>query len=332
MKILITGVAGFIGANLAEALLERGYEVIGIDNLSQGSLLNLRLCRQYEKFQFIQQDVLHESALLKAAEGCSVIYHLAAFKIPRYSDALDTLRINGIGSDIVAKVAVAHKAKLIAASTSDVYGKNTALPFREESDLVIGAPDVRRWAYAVSKLFEEQLLFAYHERFGIDVIPVRFFGGYGPYQHLSWWGGPQAVFINQALDNHPLELHGDGQQTRSFTYVTDHVEGLIRLLEVPEAVNQVFNLGSSDEVTIECLARTIWQMIRGDEPLKIHYIPYSHFGKYEDVRRRIPDTTRLQNVLGYCPRTPLIEGLQKTIAWQIQRRKDIQRLQQQKVA
>ncbi len=265
MKVLITGVAGFIGSNLAQTLLDRGYYVVGLDNMSQGSLLNVAGFADHPSFTMFQNDVRDEAAMLRATEGCQTIVHLAAYKIPRYSDALDTLLINTNGSENAAKAAVYHKAKLIAASTSDVYGKNPNLPFKETSDSIIGSPDVKRWAYAISKMFEEQLLFAYHERFGIDIVIMRFFGGYGPHQNLTWWGGPQSVFINAALDNEEIPLHGDGQQTRSFTSISDHVEGIISLIENPKANNLVFNLGNTYEITIKDLAHLlydVWQIRR----------------------------------------------------------------------
>jgi UDP-glucose 4-epimerase len=214
-------------------------------------------------------------------------------------------------------------AKLVAASTSDVYGKNPAVPFSEDSDLVTGRPQVRRWAYAISKMYGEQLLFAMHERHGIDVVILRFFGGYGPNQHLSWWGGPQAVFIDRAIDNQPCDLHGDGRQTRSFTYITDHVDGIIRAIENPAANNQVFNIGTTREISIEGLARIIWQLVRGDEPPKLNFVPYETFGRYEDVMRRVPDISRARDLLGYEPRVELEDGLRATIQWQIERRQQL---------
>ena len=322
MKILITGVAGFIGSNLAPALLKRGYNVLGIDNMSNGSYENLSDFKTHPAFTFHECDVRDEKKMMDVAQGSDVIVHLAAYKIPRYSDALDTLLINSHGSESIAKVAVANKSKVVAASTSDVYGKNLDVPFNETSDLVVGPPDVKRWAYAISKMYEEQLLFAYHERYGIDVVLMRFFGGYGPNQHLTWWGGPQSVFINKALDNEEIPLHGDGRQTRSFTYISDHIDGIIALIENPEANNLVFNLGNTHEVTIHELANIIWRLVRGeDSKPKIKLIPYETFGKYEDVRRRIPDITRAKEILGFEPKIDLKVGLQKTIEWQINRRK-----------
>jgi UDP-glucose 4-epimerase len=320
-KIMVTGVAGFIGSNLAQELLRSGYEVVGVDNMSQGDPLNMADFIENPSFAMHYIDIQDREALSAAAGGCDVIVHLAAYKIPRYSDALDTLWVNGHGSENVARAALECKAKLVAASTSDVYGKNPRVPFTETSDLVIGNPEVKRWAYAISKMFEEQLLFAFHERYGLDVVIMRFFGGYGPNQNLTWWGGPQSVFINSALDDQECELHGDGQQTRSFTYVSDHVEGIIRCVEKPEARNLVFNLGNTEEVTIEQLARMVWRLVRGDEPAKIRFIPYSAFGRYEDVMRRIPDITRARELLGFEPRISLEDGLRRTIQWQVVRRR-----------
>lgn len=323
MRILITGVAGFIGSNLAIALLDKGYAVVGVDNMSQGDKWNLEPFLNHPRFEMHYIDIRDEKAMLQAAQGCKVLVHLAAYKIPRYSDALDTLMINSLGSESVVKAALENRAKIVAASTSDVYGKNPEVPFHENSNLVMGNPDVKRWSYAISKMFEEQLLFAYHDRYGLDVICLRFFGGYGPNQNLTWWGGPQSVFINAALDNREIEVHGDGQQTRSFTYISDHVDGIIRCIERDQANNLVFNLGNTTEISIVNLAYLIWGLVRGEETPKIKLVPYTAFGKYEDVLRRIPDISRACSILEFSPQVDLEEGLKKTISWQIHRRKQL---------
>jgi UDP-glucose 4-epimerase len=322
-RVVVTGAAGFIGSNLSAELVQRGYTVHGIDNLSQGSELNVSALLTHPSFTLSRIDVRDEAAVDRACDGASAIVHLAAYKIPRYSDALDTLTINAAGATNVAEAARRHGARLVAASTSDVYGKNAALPFREDSDLVIGPPTVRRWAYAISKMYTEQLLLAVHERYGIDVVLLRFFGGYGPNQHRSWWGGPQAVFIDKALDDQPCEIHGDGQQTRSFTYVSDHVDGIVRAIENPAARNQVFNIGSTREITIEHLARMIWRLVHGEKEPKLEFLPYETFGRYEDVRRRIPDLGLAESLLGYRPRVDLETGLGMTIRWQVERRRQL---------
>jgi UDP-glucose 4-epimerase len=321
--VVVTGGAGFIGSNLSSALLARGYEVRAVDNFSQGSELNIAGFMTHPSYSLHRVDVCDGAALDRVCAGASAIVHLAAYKIPRYSDALDTLTINTTGSTNAAEAARRHGAKLVAASTSDVYGKNPELPFHEESNLVIGSPHVRRWAYAVSKMYGEQLLFAMHERYGIDVVVLRFFGGYGPNQHLSWWGGPQAVFIDRALDDQACDLHGDGQQTRSFTYVSDHVDGIIRAIESPSANNKVFNIGSTREITIEGMARLIWRLVRGGEEPKLTFTPYETFGRYEDVRRRVPDIGLAQTLLGFQPSVDLETGLRTTIRWQVERRRQL---------
>lgn len=323
-KVLITGVAGFIGSNLAQYLLSKNYKVVGLDNMSQGHDINVEPFLHNKNFEMYYVDIRDEQKVKIAARECQTIIHLAAFKIPRYTDALDTLKINGLGSENIFKIAIETGAKIVIASTSDVYGKNINIPFDENSNLVIGNPDVRRWAYAISKMFEEQMLFAYHQRYGMPVVALRFFGGYGPNQNLTWWGGPQSVFINKALDNDVIEVHGDGKQTRSFTYISDHVDGIFRAMEKQEANNLVFNLGNTFEISIYELAVRIWKIIRGDEDEpKIKFIPYETFGKYEDVCRRIPNITRARTLLGFEPEIDLELGLRKTIEWQISRRKQL---------
>jgi UDP-glucose 4-epimerase len=323
MKILITGAAGFIGSNLALELLSRGHQVVGVDNFSQGDRLNMAGFVDHPAFTFYELDICDRAALAGAAGGVEVIVHLAAYKIPRYGSALSTLRVNAHGSESVLEVARENGAKVVAASTSDVYGKNPAVPFREDANLVVGAPDVKRWSYAISKMFEEQLLFAYRDEFNLRVVVLRPFGGYGPNQNLTWWGGPQSVFINAALDGAELEVHGDGSQTRSFTYVSDHVDGIVRSIEREAAEGQVFNLGNTFEISIADLARLIWRMVRGDAPPRMRFQPYAAFGKYEDVIRRIPDIARARAVLGFEPRVDLDAGLRQTIEWQIRRRRQL---------
>ena len=324
MKIFISGVAGFIGSNLAKSLLDLGYSVVGLDNLSQGFLLNLEAIRDHPRFQFVKGDVRDPDLVNQTMQGCDQVIHLAAYKIPRYSDALDTLLINSMGTKTILDCAVSNKVgKALIASTSDVYGKNPSIPFSEDSDLVIGRPHVKRWSYAISKMFEEQLVFGYQERHGIHAVALRFFGGYGPNQHLSWWGGPQSVFIDAALDNQPITLHGDGTQTRSFTYIDDHVRGIIACVEKEEANNQVFNIGATFEISIKDLGVKIWNMIRPGEDPKLAYIPYETFGKYEDVQRRVPNIDKARTMLGFEPAVDLDDGLSRTMLWQVQRRRKL---------
>ena len=317
-KVVVTGAAGFIGSNLCEGLLERNYLVRGIDNLSMGNLDNLEDCTNSERFEFVEEDVRNNEKMNELCADSDVIVHLAAYKIPRYGNATDTLLINHQGTKNILDAARQGSKKVVLASTSDVYGKNPNLPFSEDSDLVIGPSTVSRWSYAVSKIYDEHLALAYQDAYNIPVSLIRFFGGYGPHQHLTWWGGPQSVFIGAALRGKPMEIHGDGSQTRSFTYISDHVEGIIRIIESERANGEIFNIGSTHEITILDLAKTINRLIHGNSDPLIQFVPYKSFtGKpYEDVMRRIPDISKAQRLLGYSWKVQLEDGLKRTIAWQ----------------
>jgi UDP-glucose 4-epimerase len=316
-KVLVTGVAGFIGSNLLPELLKKGYEVVGLDNLSQGFMRNLE---PYKKdFRFVEADVREQGSLATLLSGVDIIVHLAAYKIPRYGNAIDTLLVNSQGTYNLLELAKERKIKVVFTSTSDVYGKNKALPFSEESDLVLGPTNIKRWAYAGSKIFDELMLFAYHEQFEVPIAIIRYFGGYGPNQNPTWWGGPQSVFIDAILTGKPLDIHGDGLQTRSFTYVTDHVDGTMRVIESDKAIGEVFNIGNTREITIIDLAKLVWKVAgkAGEPPLK--FIPYKSFsGKYEDVMRRVPDITKARNVLGFDPKVDMETGLKLAYEWQRQ--------------
>ncbi len=314
---MITGVAGFLGSHLADTLLSKGYSVVGVDNLSHGTLENIREAQQSEDFEFHKIDVCDLSAMRAVADGVSVIAHLAAYKIPRYGKAIDTLEINSKGCHNALQVAVEIKAKFVLASTSDVYGKNPQIPFTEESDLVLGPSTVARWSYAVSKLYDEHLTLAYADAYGIPVNIVRIFGSYGPRQNLTWWGGPQSVFIGNIFRGEEIPIHGDGKQTRSFTYVSDTVGGIASMIEKGTS-GEVFNIGNNQEITIVELAQTIHRLSGSTIPLKLKFIPYDEIGgrRYEDVRRRVPDTTKANRLLGFKAQVSLEEGLKKTIEWQ----------------
>lgn len=317
-KIVVTGAAGFIGSNLCEELLRRGYQVTAIDNLSMGSLANLEDCLNKPGFTFFKDDVMNAGIMKSLCSGADVIVHFAAYKIPRYGNAVETLLINNEGTKNILNAAREKRIKIVLASTSDVYGKNPKLPFNEESDLVIGPSTVSRWSYAISKLFDEHLALAYKESYGIPVSIIRFFGGYGPHQNLTWWGGPQSVFIGAVLRGQPMEIHGDGSQTRSFTYISDHVNGIVRIIESEQANGEIFNLGSTHEISILGLAQLIHRLIRGEGDPLLKLVPYTSFtGKsYEDVMRRVPDISKAENLLGFKWVVSLEDGLTSTIAWQ----------------
>lgn len=315
----MTGVAGFLGSNLLERLLESGHSVVGIDNLSMGSRANMRFAADNQRFRFIEADATEPSSFDLVTEGIDLIVHLAAFKIPRYGKAIDTLKINYQGTENVLDFARERNVKVVLASTSDVYGRNPEVPFSElESDSVIGSSLSPRWAYAVSKLFDEHLALAYQDAYGFPVTLLRFFGSYGPRMHLSWWGGPPPVFIEAVLTDKVIPIHGDGQQTRSFTYVSDTVDGIVAAMFRDEANGEVLNIGNDEEITILELARKIKKLSDTPGDLKYELVPYESFSgkKYEDVMRRVPDTRHSEKILGVRANVALDEGLVQTINWQ----------------
>lgn len=318
-KILITGVAGFVGSNLLKKLLNSKYQVIGLDNLSQGDLRNLEPYKANSSFEFIEGDIRNASLIDELVQKADAVVHLAAFKIPRYGNAMDTLKINTHGTKNIFESGSKHKRKVVFTSTSDVYGKNPNLPFSEESDLFIGQTSIKRWSYAVSKLYDEHLAYSFMEEFEAQIAIIRYFGGYGPNQNLTWWGGPQSVFIEKAIKNEPLTIHGDGTQTRSFTFVEDMVEGTFLVLESDKANGEIWNIGNEREITIKELGEMIWNFVHpGTEP-KVELISYKSFsGHYEDVMRRVPDLTKSEKQLGYKVTTQLEDGLPITVRWQKQ--------------
>ncbi len=317
MKILITGVAGFIGSNLACCLLERGHSVNGIDNLSYGFLRNIEILKNNSNFQLITGDIANP-LILKDIKA-DVVVHLASQKIPRYTNALRTLEENYLMLRNVVQKCNFDNSKIIFASTSDVYGKNPNVPFTENSDMIMGPTTVKRWAYALSKMYGEQYIIANNNEYGLNYTITRFFGSYGPNQNLTWWGGPQSVFIGKAFKKEPIDIHGDGTQTRTFTYIEDTVNALVLCIENKKSNNEIFNTGGmpGEEISINDLATLIWKLVNGknSEP-KINFIPYATFGNYEDVMRRVPDISKLRSYLDFQPKWNLEKGLKETIDWQ----------------
>ena len=311
-RVLVTGACGLIGSHLADSLTRDGVAVVGFDDLSFGTLENVS---GLPNFTLARGSVLDEAAVARAADGCDAIVHLAARKIPRYGDRLDTLRVNSLGAQIVLAEAARRGARTMIASTSDVYGMNADVPFSEESFSVIGPPTVPRWSYALSKLYNEQLALAYAQEAGLRVTILRFFGTYGPRHHLSWRAGPQSVFISQSLRGEPLTVHGDGRQTRCFIYIDDLIASVRRLMDADASAGEAVNIGTTEETTIHAMAEMIWRLVRGDAP-RITQVPYEQFGKYQDVRRRVPDIGKLVKLTGFTPSISLEEGLRRTIAWQ----------------
>ncbi len=308
--VFITGVAGFIGSALAQHLLGAGFKVSGLDNFSYGSREQVQNLLKYPEFQFFEADL----EAFTFPRGCKpdAIVHLASLKIPRYGNALNTLQHNTAGVERVCQWSLEHQAHLLFTSTSDVYGLSTVIPFHEESPTAIGNPAVPRWSYALSKLYGEHLIHALAEAKGLRFTIARLFGTYGPGQRYDWWGGPQGVFLRLAAAGETLEVHGDGQQTRCFIYISDTVKALQLLLEHPAAKGQIVNVGAfpDEEISMLNLAKMLWTSIRPNEEARIKLVPYSQFGRYEDVQRRVPDLQKI-SAMGFLPEVRLNEGLMR---------------------
>lgn len=320
-NILITGVAGFLGSNLLDRLMAEGHRVVGVDNLSMGPYENIAEHEANSDFRFLHRDVTEVGLFEELeAEDFDCVVHLAAFKIPRYGKAIDTLKINYHGTENVLEFCRRKSTKCVLASTSDVYGRNPDLPFNEaSSNCVIGSSKSPRWAYAVSKLFDEHLALAYQDAYDFPVTLLRFFGSYGPKQPLSWWGGPPPVFIEAVLKDEEIPVHGDGSQTRSFTFVSDTVDGIHRSIFDPGANGEIINIGGTHEISILELAHLIKQVSGTPGQARIRMVPYESFTgkKYEDVMRRVPDPSFAESLLGFRAEVGLEEGLRRTIEWQI---------------
>lgn len=314
--VLITGGAGFLGSHLSYALLEKGFQVIAVDDLSHGNLENISDSLSSPQFTFYQRDVLDGEFLREISKDVHILVHLATYKIPREGNSLKTVEVNTKGTEAILEVAKERKISVILGSTDDVYGKNPELPFSEESALVIGKSDSIRWSDAISKMYSEQLCFAYWNAYQVPVNIIRFSIIYGPRQRKDWWGGPQGVFIERAMRREPIPIHGDGLQIRNFVYVSDAVEGVLRVIEKEEVQGEVFNIGSSDHIRILDLAYQIWSFVGNSGKLEIEFITYPDLCQnYEDVRIRDLDLAKARYVLGYAPKIGIEEGLKRTIDW-----------------
>lgn len=316
--ILITGAAGFLGSHVTDVMLARGYEVIGVDDLSHGTVRNLEIANKSPHFSFREVDVCDLAALRNCIGHIDTIIHLAAYKNPRYGTATSTLLVNSQGTLNLLRIAGEQSARFIFASTSDVYGKNPAFAFAEDDDTVLGSPSLGRWAYAASKLFDEHLVLSMAEDAGIYATVLRIFKSYGPRQNLSPWGGAHSVFIDAILCDRIIPIHGDGLQTRSFTFVRDTVQGIAAAAEAVTANHEIVNIGSNEEISILELAARLHRLCGKAGVPAIKFVPHLQPGqyKYEDVRRRVPDIRKAKQLLGFKAIIPLEQGLRETIAWQ----------------
>jgi len=312
---LVTGGAGFIGSHLAEALLERGDHVVAMDNLATGRLANLDAVGGHPNFRFVQGSVLDELAVDELVHETDVVVHLAAAVGVKLivDHPLRSFTTNIRGSEIVIGAAHRYRRQVFIASTSEVYGKNAAIPLREEDDRVLGPPSVARWAYSISKSVDEILAYAYHHERDLPIIIARFFNTVGPRQSAAY-GMVIPRLVRQALAGEPMTVYGDGSQTRCFCHVVDVVRAVVGLLDLPEANGQAFNIGSTEEVSILELAERIKTKTDSSSPITL--IPYdvAYEAGFEDMQRRVPDITRIGTAIGWSSRYALDGILDEVIA------------------
>jgi len=316
VKALITGGAGFIGSHLAEQLLLRGHEVGVIDNLSTGSIENISHLKGAPGFSYVIDTIDNESLLAEWIDRGDVVFHLAAAVGVKLivERPVHTIETNVHGTEVVLKHANKKKKLVVLASTSEVYGKSTDVPFRENADLVLGATSKHRWAYACSKLLDEFLALAYWKERKLPVVIVRLFNTVGTRQ-TGQYGMVLPTFVRQALGGQPITVFGDGRQSRSFTYVGDVVEALIALASEPRAVGEVFNIGNTSEVTIRHLAERV-KTLTSSESL-IQYVPYdqAYEAGFEDMPRRVPDISKVKALIGFQPKLELDDIIKSVIEY-----------------
>ena len=316
MRYLITGGAGFIGSHLAERLLEKGEQVVLLDNLSTGSMENIRHLKGSERLEYHLDGIENRHMLAELVDDADVIVHLAAAVGVKLivESPVRTIETNVNGTQMVLEAASKKKKLVLIASTSEVYGKNTNVPFHEDADLVLGATTKGRWSYAASKALDEFLALSYWKEKQQPVIVVRFFNTVGPRQ-TGRYGMVLPNFVKRALDDQPIEVYGNGQQSRCFCDVRDTVEALLRLIPLDGAVGEVINIGNTEEVTIENLAKIVKHRTGSDSP--IQFVPYDRAYEpgFEDMMRRVPCIEKLHSLTGFRPQTNLADIIDRVSAY-----------------
>jgi len=316
MHALITGGAGFIGSHLAEALLANGDSVFVLDNLSTGAMENIVHLKGRAGFEYFIDSVENEGLLAELVDRSDVVFHFAAAVGVKLivEQPVRTIETNVHGTEIVLKHANKKKKLVVIASTSEVYGKSEDVPFREDSDLVLGPTPKHRWAYACSKAIDEFLALAYWKERQLPVIVVRFFNTVGPRQ-TGQYGMVIPNFVRQALAGEAITVFGDGTQQRSFTHVADVVQALLKLVKEPKAVGQVINIGNTGEISIQKLAERVRELSGSKSPIKL--VPYeeAYESGFEDMPRRVPDLSKVTALIGYKPRFSLDDILSQVIEY-----------------
>ena len=312
---LVTGGAGFIGSHLVEALLARDDRVIVLDNVSTGSHQNLSAVTEHPDLRIVHGSVLDELQVDELVHECDTVIHLAAAVGVKLivEQPLRSFITNIRGSEIVIQAAFNHRRRILLASTSEIYGKNGADLLREDADRILGTPEISRWAYSTAKAVDEILAFAYHRERGLPTTVVRLFNTVGPRQSPAY-GMVIPRLVRQAVNGEPLTVHGDGTQSRCFCHVDDVVAALLGLLDHPGAIGQVFNIGSQEEISILDLARRILEVAGSTSEIRLISYEDAYDVGFEDMRRRVPDTTKVRQLTGWEPRNRLDDILKATIA------------------
>ncbi|HEX8071724.1 MAG TPA: GDP-mannose 4,6-dehydratase [Pyrinomonadaceae bacterium] len=316
MRVLITGGAGFIGSHLADAYIARGDEVFVIDDLSTGSIENIKHLKEHPRFHYAIDAVQNTPVTAELVDVCDVVFHLAAAVGVKLivESPVRTIETNVHCTEVILNLANKKKKKVLVASTSEVYGLSNDVPFREDGNLVMGATTKGRWSYACSKAIDEFLALAYWREKKLPTIVVRLFNTVGPRQ-TGQYGMVIPTFVKQALAGRPVTVYGDGQQTRCFGYVGDVVGALVKLMDKDEATGQVFNIGSHEEVTILEVAERVKELTRSTS--EIVFVPYAEAYEegFEDMPRRVPDISKISALVGFRPQVKLDGILEQVIAY-----------------